>query len=80
MPIAEALEYLAPVVDDVVLVSEASLRQAMSILLDTTGLVGEPAGVAGIAALIEHPHLRSGRDAAVRFQSVTSVFRVPRKN
>ena len=39
---------------------QASLRQAMSILLDTTGLVGEPAGVAGIAALIEHPHLRTG--------------------
>ena len=60
VPIPEALEYLAPVVDEVVLVSEASLRQAMSVLLDTTGLVGEPAGVAGIAALIEHPHLRSG--------------------
>ena len=60
VPIPEALEYLAPVVDEMVLVSEASLRQAMSILVDTTGLVGEPAGVAGIAALIEHPSLRSG--------------------
>jgi threonine dehydratase len=60
VPIPEALEYLAPVVDEVVLVSEASLRQAMSILVDTTGLVGEPAGVAGLAALIEHEHLRSG--------------------
>ena len=59
VPVPEALEYLAPVVDDVVLVSEGSLRQAMSILLDTTGLVGEPAGVAGIAAIIEHEHLRS---------------------
>lgn len=60
VPIPEALEYLAPVVDDVVLVSEASLRQAMSLLLDTTGLVGEPAGVAGIAAIIEHEQLRAG--------------------
>jgi threonine dehydratase len=60
VPIPEALEYLAPVVDEVVLVSEGSLRQAMSIVLDTTGLVGEPAGVAGIAALLEHSHLRSG--------------------
>jgi threonine dehydratase len=60
VPIPEALEYLAPVVDDVVLVSESSLRQAMSMVLDTTGLVGEPAGVAGIAALIEHEHLRTG--------------------
>jgi len=60
VPIPEALEYLAPVVHEVVLVSEASLRQAMSLLLDETGLVGEPAGVAGIAALIEHAHLRTG--------------------
>jgi threonine dehydratase len=60
VPVPEALEYLAPVVDEVVLVSEASLRQAMSLLLDETGLVGEPAGVAGIAALIEHAHLSTG--------------------
>ena len=60
VPIPEALDYLAPLVDEVVLVSESSLRQAMSMVLDTTGLVGEPAGVAGIAALIEHEHLRSG--------------------
>ena len=60
VPVPEALEYLAPVVDEVVLVSESSLRQAMSMVLDATGLVGEPAGVAGIAALLEHPSLRSG--------------------
>jgi threonine dehydratase len=60
VPIPEALEYLAPVVDEVVLVEEASLRQAMSMVMETTGLIGEPAGVAGIAALIEHEHLRAG--------------------
>jgi threonine dehydratase len=58
VPVPEALAYLAPVVDEVVLVSESSLRQAMSMVLDATGLVGEPAGVAGIAALIEHEDLR----------------------
>ena len=60
VPVPESLEFLAPVVDEVVLVSESALRQAMSIVLDATGLVGEPAGVAGIAALIEHEHLRAG--------------------
>jgi threonine dehydratase len=60
VPIPEALEYLAPVVDEVVLVEEGSLRQAMSMVIETTGLIGEPAGVAGIAALIEHEHLRAG--------------------
>lgn len=60
VPILEALDYLAPVVDDVVLVSDDSMRQAMQFVLAETGLVSEPAGVAGIAALIEHAALRSG--------------------
>jgi threonine dehydratase len=59
VPVPESLQYLAPVVDDVVLVSEDSLRQAQSMLRAETGLIGEPAGVAGIAALIEHAELRS---------------------
>lgn len=59
VPIPEALEYLAPVVDDVVLVSDDAMRQAMQFVLAETGLVSEPAGVAGIAALIEHAALRS---------------------
>lgn len=59
VPVPEALEYLAPVVDDVVLVSEDALREAMTLLTAETGLVGEPAGVAGIAALIDHPKLRA---------------------
>jgi threonine dehydratase len=59
VPVPEALDYLAPVVDDVVLVSEAALRQAMTLVLEETGLVGEPAGVAGIAAILEHRDLRA---------------------
>jgi threonine dehydratase len=59
VPVPEALEYLAPVVDDVVLVSEDSLREAMAMVVAETGLVGEAAGVAGIAALIEHAELRT---------------------
>jgi threonine dehydratase len=58
VPVPEALKYLAPVVDEVVLVSEDSIRQAMAMLREETGLIGEPAGVAGLAALIEHPELR----------------------
>lgn len=59
VPVSESLAYLPPVIDEIVLVSEESLRQAMSILVEETGLIGEPAGVAGIAALIEHEHLRA---------------------
>jgi threonine dehydratase len=32
----------------------------MSMIMEATGLIGEPAGVAGIAALIEHERLREG--------------------
>lgn len=59
-PVPEALGYLTPVVDDVVLVSDDAIRQAMTVVEAETGLVAEPAGVAGIAALIEHPNLRAG--------------------
>lgn len=59
VPIPEALDYLRPVVDDVVLVSDDAMRAAMELLLTETGLLGEPAGVAGIAALLEHADLRS---------------------
>lgn len=60
VPVPEALEYLVPVVDDVVLVSDDSLRLAMDYVFAETGLASEPAGVAGIAALLEHAELRSG--------------------
>jgi threonine dehydratase len=59
VPVPDALKYLAPVVDEVVLVSDDALREAMTVLQAETGLAGEPAGVAGLAALIEHPELRA---------------------
>ena len=43
------------VVDAVVEVREGSLREAVRLLHRTLGLVVEPAGAAGIAALLEHP-------------------------
>ena len=65
MPVPEALDDMRGVVDDVVLVSEASILQAMRMLFVTSGIVGEPAGVAGIAGLIEHESLRQGRSATI---------------
>lgn len=53
-PVPESLDYLAPVVDEVVLVSETSMQRAMRVVFDAMGLVVEPAGVAGIAALLQH--------------------------
>ena len=57
VPVPEALDYLPPVIDDVVLVSEESLRQAMTMVEEETGLIAEAAGAAGVAALIEHSEL-----------------------
>jgi threonine dehydratase len=54
-PVPEALADLLPVVDDVVLVQDDSMLAAMRLLLMETGLVVEPSGAAGLAALLEHP-------------------------
>lgn len=64
-PVPEALADMRGVVDDVVLVDESSILTAMRTLFVTSGIVGEPAGVAGIAALLEHASLRRGRVATI---------------
>jgi threonine dehydratase len=40
--------------DDIVLVTDAHLTEAMQQVLRHTGLLVEPAGAAGVAALIAH--------------------------
>lgn len=54
VPIPEALEDLQQHVDDALLVSEASIVEAMRLLHRHVGIVVEPAGAVGIAALLEH--------------------------
>jgi threonine dehydratase len=61
VPVPEALEALHDAVDDVVLVDEQSIIKAVRIVWATMGLMIEPAGAAGIAALIQHrDRLRTG--------------------
>lgn len=62
-PIAEALEDMRGIVDDVILVSDESIVSAMQLAFEHAGLVTEPAGMAGAGALLEHSSLR-GVDAA----------------
>jgi threonine dehydratase len=64
-PVPEALEDMKGLVDDVVLVSEDGLVHAMKMMFDRAGLVIEPAGIAGVAAVLEHQHLRSERLATI---------------
>lgn len=64
-PVAEALADMDGLVDDVLLVSDGAIKRAMRLVLHEAGLVVEPAGVVGVAAVIEHPSLRSRRLATV---------------
>ena len=54
VPVPAALDSLRGIVDDILLVSEAALQLAVRLVWDTLGLLVEPAGVAGVAALLEH--------------------------
>lgn len=53
-PIPAALENVRAVVDEIVAVSEDAMLAAMRLLIDGTGLLSEPSGAAGVAALMEH--------------------------
>jgi threonine dehydratase len=54
VPVPEALGDLAGIVDDIVLVDDAALLEAMRLAHQELGVVLEPSGAAGIAALLAH--------------------------
>ncbi|MEO8623800.1 MAG: pyridoxal-phosphate dependent enzyme, partial [bacterium] len=54
-PVAYAVECMQATVDEVVSVSEDAIVRAMRLVHEHVELVVEPAGVVGIAALLEHP-------------------------
>ena len=64
-PVPEALADMRGVVDDMVLVSDDALVASMRLMMSTAGLMVEPAGAAGIAALLEHDSLRGVPSATV---------------
>jgi threonine dehydratase len=53
-PVAGALEQVRAAVDEILPVSDDTMLAAMRLLADRAGLLAEPAGAAGIAALMEH--------------------------
>lgn len=61
-PIAASFERLRALVDQVVLVDEDDIRAAMALIADTIGVLVEPAGAAGVAAVQRHS-LPEGRIA-----------------
>lgn len=55
VPVPEALDDLRGMVDELVLVDDGAILAAMRLLWRTHGLVVEPAGAAGLAALVADP-------------------------
>jgi threonine dehydratase len=53
-PIAASFERLRALVDDVVLVDDDDIRAAMTLIADTVGVLVEPSGAAGVAAVQRH--------------------------
>jgi threonine dehydratase len=60
VPVPEALADLEDVVDDIVLVSDDAIKLALRLIYKHLGLIAEPSGVAGVAALLSHSTLARG--------------------
>jgi threonine dehydratase len=65
IPVPEALQDIRLVTDEIVLVDDDQIIAAMRLIHQHVGLVVEPSGAVGIAALHVHSHLRHGRVAVV---------------
>ncbi len=67
VPIPYALETMRGSVDDVLVVDDAAILAAMRLAHERFGLVVEPAGAAGLAAVMVHPGVFSGRTVGTVF-------------
>ncbi|KJH69821.1 hypothetical protein UH38_21545 [Aliterella atlantica CENA595] len=57
VPVPEALEDMRGLVDEAILVSEEAIVQAMRLIHCHAGIVAEPSGAVGVAAILEQPEL-----------------------
>jgi threonine dehydratase len=64
-PVPEALADMRGCVDEVLRVNDEAIGRAMWLLFSVAGLVVEPAGAAGVGALIEHATFKGQRVATV---------------
>ena len=63
-PAPESLARVRTLVDEIVLVDDEDLRAAMDLIAETLGLLVEPAGAAGVAALRRHGRRIEGERVA----------------
>ena len=61
VPVPQALKDMRDLVDDAVLVSEEAIFGAMKLVHRHAGVVAEPSGAVGVAAVLERPDLFRGR-------------------
>lgn len=61
LPVPEAVADMAGLVDDALLVSDEGIVHAMKLVQEHVGIVAEPAGAVGVAALLENPDVFRGR-------------------
>jgi threonine dehydratase len=64
-PVPESLARITALVDEIVLVDDEDLRTAMDLVAETLGVLVEPAGAAGVAALSRHGAEIPGERVAV---------------
>lgn len=64
VPIREAVEDMKGIVNDVLLVRDEEIIAAMRLLFRSAGLMAEPSGAAGVAAIAAHPARFRGRRVA----------------
>jgi len=65
VPVPYAVDSVRRIADDVVLVREDAFRTAMALVAEHLDLVVEPAGVAGLAALLSDPDRWRGKSIAI---------------
>jgi threonine dehydratase len=64
-PVEESVARVTALVDEILLVDDDDLRRAMALIGESLGLLVEPAGAAGVAALLRHARELHGRRIAV---------------
>jgi peptide deformylase len=64
VPIPEAVADMQGQIDDVLLIDDSHLERALQLVWQHAGLMLEPAGAVGVAALVAHPHRFAGRQVA----------------
>lgn len=65
IPIPECVQDMEGIVDDGILVSDASLIEAMRLVHEHLGIMLEPSGAAGLAAILENRDRFRGQSAAI---------------